>query len=97
MDPFAWLKRSGAPQGRFNAGQKINAIVTAALAVLFAITGFFLGYGERLYVFRLQNALIVHDWLMYISFFLLLSPDLSIFIYSSTRHFLSGITRGWGP
>ena len=71
-DDLAWLRRKDAPQGRFNAGQKINAIVTAALAVLFAITGFFLWYGERNHAFRLENALLVHDWLMYISFFLLL-------------------------
>ena len=65
-DDIAWLKAGGAPQGRFNAGQKINAIVTAALAVLFAITGFFLWYGERDHTFRLRNALLVHDWLMYV-------------------------------
>ena len=41
-DDIAWLQRRGAPQGRFNAGQKINTIVTAALAFLFALTGFFL-------------------------------------------------------
>ena len=55
-----------APQGRLNAGQKLNAIVTAAFALLFAITGFFLWYGERDTRFRLPNALLVHDWLMYV-------------------------------
>src|SRR5215831_648621 len=35
-DDLAWLRRRGVAQGRFNAGQKINAIVTAALALLFA-------------------------------------------------------------
>ena len=94
-DDLAWLKRRRAAQGRFNAGQKINAIVTAALAVLFAITGFFLWYGERDHAFRLQNALIVHDWLMYISFFLLLGHLYLSLIHTSTRHSLSAITRGW--
>jgi len=92
---LAWLKRRRAAQGRFNAGQKINAIVTAALAVLFAVTGFFLWYGERNHAFRLQNALIVHDWLMYISFFLLLGHLYLSLIHPSTRHSLSAITRGW--
>jgi formate dehydrogenase subunit gamma len=94
-DDLAWLKRGRAAQGRFNAGQKINAIVTAALAVLFAITGFFLWYGERNHAFRLENALIVHDWLMYISFFLLLGHLYLSLIHPSTRHSLSAITRGW--
>ncbi len=94
-DDRAWLHLRPAPQGRFNAGQKINAIVTAALAVLFAITGFFLSYGERNHAFRLQNALIVHDWLMYISFFLLLGHLYLSLIHPTTRHSLSAITRGW--
>jgi formate dehydrogenase subunit gamma len=94
-DDLAWLRGRRARQGRFNAGQKINAIVTAALALLFAITGFFLWYGERNHAFRLQNALIVHDWLMYISFFLLLGHLYLSLIHPSTRHSLSAITRGW--
>src|SRR3989442_10872255 len=39
-DDRAWLRRRPARQGRFNAGQKLNAIVSAAFAVLFAVTGF---------------------------------------------------------
>ena len=46
-DDRAWLRGRSAPQGWLNAGQKLNAIVTAAFAVLFTITGFFLWYGER--------------------------------------------------
>jgi formate dehydrogenase subunit gamma len=94
-DDLAWLRRRPAAQGRFNAGQKINAIVTAALAVLFAVTGFFLWYGERNHALRLQNALIVHDWLMYASFFLLLGHLYLSLIHPATRHSLSAITRGW--
>ena len=94
-DDLAWLRGKRVPQGRFNAGQKINAIVTAALAVLFAITGFFLWYGERNHAFRLENALLVHDWLMYVSFFLLLGHLYLALLHPTTRHSLSGITRGW--
>ena len=71
-DDRAWLRGRRAPQGRLNAGQKLNAIVTAAFAILFAITGFFLWYGERDTRFRLADALLVHDWLMYVSFLLFL-------------------------
>ena len=94
-DDLAWLRGKRVPQGRFNAGQKINAIVTAALAVLFAITGFFLWYGERNHAFRLENALLVHDWLMYVSFFLLLGHLYLALLHPTTRHSLNGITRGW--
>lgn len=94
-DDLAWLRLHRVPQGRFNAGQKINSILTAALAVLFAVSGFFLWYGERNHAFRLQNALIVHDWLMYVSFFLLVGHLYLSLIHPTTRHSLSGITRGW--
>jgi formate dehydrogenase subunit gamma len=94
-DDLAWLRRRRAPQGRFNAGQKLNVIVTAALAFLFALTGFFLWYGERNHAFRLNNALVVHDWLMYISFFLVAGHLYLSLVNRSTRHSLSAITRGW--
>jgi formate dehydrogenase subunit gamma len=94
-DDLGWLRRRGNPQGRFNAGQKLNVILTAALAFLFTLTGFFLWYGERNHAFRLQNALVVHDWLMYISFFLVLGHLYLSLVNPSTRHSLSGITRGW--
>jgi cytochrome b subunit of formate dehydrogenase len=37
-DDLRWLRRRKAPQGRFNAGQKINAVLTAA-SLLFALSG----------------------------------------------------------
>ena len=77
-DDRAWLRGRGTPQGWLNAGQKLNAIITAAFAVLFAITGFFLWYGERDTRFRLANALLVHDWLMYVSFFLFARASLPL-------------------
>jgi formate dehydrogenase subunit gamma len=94
-DDRAWLRHRNAPQGRLNAGQKLNAIVTAAFALLFAFTGFFLWYGERDTRFRQPNALLVHDWLMYVSFFLFMGHLFLSLIYPKTRHALSGITRGW--
>jgi formate dehydrogenase subunit gamma len=94
-DERAWLRGRGTPQGWLNAGQKLNAIITAAFAVLFAITGFFLWYGERDTRFRLANALLVHDWLMYVSFFLFVGHLYLSLVYPRTRHALSGMTRGW--
>ena len=94
-DDRAWLRRREAPQGRLNAGQKLNAIVTAAFAVLFAVTGFFLWYGERDTRFRLPQALLVHDWLMDASLVLFLGHLFLAVLYPRTRHALSGMTRGW--
>lgn len=94
-DDRAWLRGRRVPQGWLNAGQKLNAILTAAFAVLFAISGFFLWYGERDTRFRLANALLVHDWLMYVSFFLFVGHLFLSVIYPRTRHALSGMTRGW--
>ena len=81
--------------GRMNRRQKLNTIITAAFAILFAVSGFDLWYGERDTRFRFANALLMHDWLMYISFFLFLGHLYYALILPSTRHSLSGMTRGW--
>jgi len=94
-DDRAWLKGRHRPQGRLNAGQKVNAILTAVFAIMFAVTGFFLWYGERNTRFRFAQTILIHDWLMYISFFLVLGHLYLSLVNPSTRHSLSGITRGW--
>jgi len=94
-DDRAWLRRRRAPQGRLNAGQKLNAVITAAFAVLFVVTGFFLWYGERNTRFRLPGALLVHDWLMYVSFILVVGHLFLTLVYPKTRHSLNGMTHGW--
>jgi formate dehydrogenase subunit gamma len=94
-DDRAWLRRRRAPQGRLNAGQKLNAVITAAFAVLFVVTGFFLWYGERNTRFRLPAALLVHDWLMYVSFILFVGHLFLTLVYPKTRHSLNGMTHGW--
>ncbi len=83
------------PNGRMNRGQQLNTIVTAAFAILFSITGFLLWYGERDTRFRFASTLLVHDWLMYVSFVLFLGHLYYALILPSTRHSLSGMTRGW--
>ena len=81
--------------GRLNTGQKVNALLTAVFAVIFAVSGFFLWYGERDTRFRLANALLVHDWLMYASLILFVGHLYFALILPSTRHSLNGMTRGW--
>jgi formate dehydrogenase subunit gamma len=82
------------PQGRFNAGQKVNAILTAAFAALFAISGFLLWYGERDTRFRLPGTVFLHDSLMYVSLVLLAGHLYLALIHPATRHSLRGITIG---
>ena len=95
-DDRNWLRgRRPTPQGRLNAGQKLNAIITAAFAVLFSVTGFLLWYGERDTRFRFAQTILIHDWLMYVSLFLFLGHLYLAVIHPKTRHALNGMTRGW--
>ena len=93
-DDIRWLRGRRAPQGRFNAGQKVNAALTAAFAVLFALTGFLLWYGERNTEFRWASTILVHDGLMYVSVVLLVGHLYLTLIHPSTRHALRGMTFG---
>jgi formate dehydrogenase subunit gamma len=93
-DDRRWLRRGKAPQGRFNAGQKLNAALTAAFAFLFAVSGLLLWYGERDTRFRFDSTILLHDGLMYVSLVLLLGHLYLALIHPKTRHALRGITRG---
>jgi formate dehydrogenase subunit gamma len=93
-EDLRWLLLRGGRAGRFNAGQKLNAIVTAAFAVLFAISGFLLWYGERDTRFRFANTILLHDGLMYAALVLLAGHLYLSLIHPSTRHALRGMIGG---
>lgn len=93
-DDRLWLRRVNAPQGRFNAGQKLNAALTAAFAVLFAVSGLLLWLGERDTRFRFASTVLLHDGLMYVSLVLLAGHLYLALIYPATRHALRGMTVG---
>jgi len=86
--------RTHSPQGRFNAGQKVNAIVTAAFATLFFVSGMLLWLGERNTDIRLEGTLYLHDALMYLSVVIVLGHLYLALINRSTRHSLRGMTLG---
>ena len=86
--------RTGAPQGRFNAGQKVNAIVTAAFAALFFVSGMLLWLSERDTRFHLSGTLYLHDALMYLSVAIVVGHLYLALIHRSTRHALRGMTLG---
>lgn len=83
-----------APQGRFNAGQKVNAIVTAAFAVLFFTSGMLLWLGERNTDLRLGGTVYLHDVLMYTSVLIVAGHLYLALIRRSTRHSLRGMVLG---
>lgn len=93
-DDRRWLRGRKAPQGRFNAGQKVNVILTAAFAVLFAASGSFLWLGERNTTYRLDGAVTVHDVLTYVSVAIVSGHLYLAVIHPTTRHALRGMTRG---
>jgi formate dehydrogenase subunit gamma len=94
-DDGRWLTGLGrAPQGRFNAGQKLNAALTAALALLFLVSGLLLWLGERDTRFRFASTVVLHDGLMYVSVILLVGHLYLALIHPATRHALRGMTTG---
>jgi formate dehydrogenase subunit gamma len=93
-DDLRWLRGRKAPQGRFNAGQKINAALTAAFTVLFGISGLLLWFGERDTSYRFASTVLLHDGLMYVSLVLLVGHLYLALIHPATRHALRGITLG---
>jgi formate dehydrogenase subunit gamma len=93
-DDLRWLRGRGGPQGRFNAGQKINAVLTAAFTILFGVSGLLLWFGEQDTRVRFASTVILHDGLMYVSLFLLVGHLYLTLIHPATRHSLRGMALG---
>jgi formate dehydrogenase subunit gamma len=90
-----WLRRRRpAPQGRFNAGQKVNAALTAAFLVLFLVSGLLLWLGERDTRFRFASTVVLHDGLLYASLVLLVGHLYLAVLHPATRHALRGMVTG---
>jgi formate dehydrogenase subunit gamma len=100
LDLFApedvnWLRlRRPNEQARFNAGQKLNAALTAAFLVLFLVSGLLLWLGERDTRFRFASTVILHDGLLYASLVLLVGHLYLAVIHPATRHALRGMVVG---
>ena len=93
-DDVRWLRGRRAPQGRFNAGQKINAALFAAFTILFGVSGLLLWFGEQDTRFRFASTVVLHDGLMFVSLFLLVGHLYLALIHPATRHALRGMTLG---
>ncbi|MFN8124548.1 MAG: cytochrome b/b6 domain-containing protein [Thermoleophilia bacterium] len=82
------------PQGRFNAGQKLNtAVVTGLMAVAY-VTGGLMWLGERDHAFRFPGTVLVHDWTMYLLVVLVAGHLHMALVNPSTRPALRGMLRG---
>ena len=93
-DDRRWLRDRRAPQGRLNAGQKLNAALTSSFALLFAVSGLLLWLGERDTRYRFGSTLVLHDALMYVSLLVLVGHLYLAVVNPRTRHALRGMTRG---
>jgi formate dehydrogenase subunit gamma len=94
-DDLRWLTgRRPAPQGRFNAGQKVNATLTLAFMLLFVVSGLLLWFGERDTRLRFASTVVLHDGLAFAAFALLIGHLYLAVIHPTTRHALRGVTLG---
>ncbi|MEJ7893856.1 MAG: cytochrome b/b6 domain-containing protein [Solirubrobacteraceae bacterium] len=93
-DDLRWLRGRRAPQGRFNAGQKLHAVLQTAFAVLFTVSGVLLWLGERNTTFRLSGTVVLHDALTFLALLFVVGHLYLALLHPSTRPALRGIVRG---
>jgi len=82
------------PQGRLNAGQKMNLAVTMGLMVVLAVSGTFLWLGERDTAYRFAGSVLVHDLATLAITFLICGHLYLALIHPVTSAALSGMTTG---
>jgi formate dehydrogenase subunit gamma len=93
-DDLAWLRRRPARSGRFNAGQKLHAVLQSALAVLFVITGVLLYLGERDTALRFPGTIPVHDACTFAALLLVGGHLYLALLHEPARPALRGMTGG---
>ena len=95
-DDVRWLLPVGEkpPQGRFNAGQKLNAIFVAWSTVTFTITGLIMWQNRRFDTALVSQANTIHTALAYIALGAFLGHVFLATVYPSTRPALRGIIEG---
>jgi formate dehydrogenase subunit gamma len=95
---LAWaVTRRGAepPQGRFNAGQKLNTAIVAGLMVVFTVSGTLIYLQEADRTFRgASSAILAHDWATWLAVPLVLGHLYLAMVNPATRHSMRGIVLG---
>jgi formate dehydrogenase subunit gamma len=100
-DDVRWLRWAVArrglqpPQGRFNAGQKLNTAIVAGLMVVFTLSGVLIYLQETDAAVRGRtSAILVHDVATWIAVPLILGHLYLVLVNPSTRHSLRGMVLG---
>ncbi|MGZ4430495.1 MAG: formate dehydrogenase subunit gamma [Gaiellales bacterium] len=99
-DDGRWLRwsvtrsRTEPPQGRFNAGQKLNAALVAGLMMVFTMSGSVIYLQEVDATFRGNSAILVHDVATYLAVPLVAGHLYLALLNPSTRHSLRGMVLG---
>jgi formate dehydrogenase subunit gamma len=89
--------REMPPQGRFNAGQKVNVVLVAALALGFAATGGVLMHKEDMPVWLVSRALWLHGILAVVAVALFLGHLAHVVLTKHGREYLGGMIGGTVP
>ncbi len=96
--PFPILRLVGQrtpPQGRFNAGQKLNAIFIVWSTLIFTVTGLIMWQNRRFPSDLVSQANTIHTALAYFALAAFLGHLYLAVGYPKTRHALHAITQGW--
>jgi len=96
--PFPILRLFGIrtpPQGRFNAGQKLNAIFVVWSTLTFTVTGLILWQNRRFPSDVVSQSNTIHTILAYVALGAFLGHLYLATAYPTTRHAFRAITQGW--
>ena len=100
-DDLRWMRwavtRRGdePPQGRFNAGQKLNTAVVFGLMLVFSVSGLLMYLQETDAAVRGRtSAILVHDIATWIAVPLVAGHLYLVLVNASTRHSLRGMVLG---
>jgi formate dehydrogenase subunit gamma len=103
-DDVTWLKggprrlldrRGEPPQGRLNAGQKLNLALTLGLLGVLGISGTLLWLGERDTAYRFAGSVHVHDLATLALTFLVCGHLYLALFHPATQGALTGVTTGY--
>jgi formate dehydrogenase subunit gamma len=96
--PFPILHAFGVntpPQGRFNAGQKLNAIFVAWCTLTFTVTGLIIWQNRRFNSDLVTRSNDIHTALAYVALVAFVAHLFLATIYPKTRPAFRAITQGW--
>jgi formate dehydrogenase subunit gamma len=102
-DDLAWLRggprrlvdhEDAPPQGRLNAGQKLNTAITLGLMVVLAVSGALMWLGETDTRFRFAGTVLTHDFATMLICAVVCGHLYLALLHPLTREALSGMLTG---